>query len=125
MIAQRGTDRTARLPGYVASSAKWLADLPIGQAPPAAAHFLARTHVLPNRVARAVRTTVEGIDPDVTVQEFTTFRTILAFDGNYTDLQHMELGKDAAVAPIFAVVAPLLATIGLYAVIAHSASWTH
>jgi putative ABC transport system permease protein len=36
------------------------------------------------------------------------------------DLQHMELGKNAAIAPVFAAVALLLAAIGLYAVIAHS-----
>jgi putative ABC transport system permease protein len=96
--------------------------LPIGQGPPTGAHFLARTHVLPNRVARAVRATVEGIDPDVTLEEFTPFKAILAFDGDYTDLQHMELGKNAAVAPIFAFVALLLAAIGLYAVIGYSVS---
>ena len=32
----------------------------------------------------------------------------------------MELGKDAAVAPVFALMALLLAAIGLYAVVAHS-----
>jgi ABC-type antimicrobial peptide transport system permease subunit len=36
------------------------------------------------------------------------------------DLQHMELGKNAAIAPVFAVVALLLAAIGLYSVIAHA-----
>jgi putative ABC transport system permease protein len=94
--------------------------LPIGQAPPTGAQFLARTRVPPSRVAHAIRAAVETIDPDVTVDDFATFTTILAFDGDYTDLQHMELGKGAAVAPIFALVALLLAAIGLYAVIAHS-----
>ncbi len=38
------------------------------------------------------------------------------------DIEHAEMGKHAAVAPIFAVMALLLAAIGLYAVIAHSVS---
>jgi putative ABC transport system permease protein len=38
------------------------------------------------------------------------------------DLQHVEMGKYASVAPIFALIALLLAAIGLYAVIAHSMS---
>jgi putative ABC transport system permease protein len=38
------------------------------------------------------------------------------------DLEHAEMGKHAAVAPIFAAMALLLAAIGLYAVIAHSVS---
>lgn len=36
------------------------------------------------------------------------------------DREHGELGKHAAVAPIFAVIARMLAAIGLYAVIARS-----
>jgi ABC-type antimicrobial peptide transport system permease subunit len=35
---------------------------------------------------------------------------------------HTEMGKEAAVAPILAMVALLLAAVGLYAVIAHSIS---
>jgi putative ABC transport system permease protein len=38
------------------------------------------------------------------------------------DREHSELGKYAAVAPIFAVMALLLAAVGLYAVIAYSIS---
>lgn len=45
-----------------------------------------------------------------------------AFDGDYMDVEHMELGKDAAAAPVFAFMALLLAAIGLYAVLAHSIS---
>ncbi len=96
--------------------------LPIGQAPPPAAYFLARTRVPPDTAARAVRAAVEGLDPDVTLRDFATLKDVFAFDGDYTDLQHMELGKDASVSPIFALVALLLAGIGLYAVIAHSVS---
>jgi len=71
-------------------------------------------------VAQAIRDEVQRIDPDVILEDFTTLKARFAFDGDYMDIQHMELGKDAAVAPILALVALLLAAIGLYAVIAHS-----
>ena len=54
------------------------------------------------------------------LERFTTLKADFAFDRDYMDPEHMELGKDAAIAPIFAVIALLLAAIGLYAVIAHS-----
>jgi UDP-N-acetylmuramyl pentapeptide phosphotransferase/UDP-N-acetylglucosamine-1-phosphate transferase len=44
----------------------------------------------------------------------------LAFDRDYMDWEHSELWKHAKVVPIFALMALLLAAIGLYAVIAHS-----
>jgi ABC-type antimicrobial peptide transport system permease subunit len=36
------------------------------------------------------------------------------------DVEHVEMGKYAAVAPVFALIALVLATVGLYAVVAHS-----
>jgi putative ABC transport system permease protein len=62
------------------------------------------------------------MDPDVPVTEFATLKARFAFNRDAMDLEHAELGKDAAVAPVFALVALLLAAIGLYAVIAHSVS---
>ena len=47
---------------------------------------------------------------------------IPAVDRDYMDREHSELGKHAKVAPIFAVIAVLLAAIGLSAVIAYSVS---
>lgn len=52
----------------------------------------------------------------------TTLKASFAFDRGRTDLAHAELGKNGAVAPILAVIALLLAAIGLYAVIAHAVS---
>jgi putative ABC transport system permease protein len=94
--------------------------VPIRQDPPANAYFLLRTEIPSKQVARAVRAEVQKLDADVTLENFTTLKASFAFDGDYMDLEHMELGKDAAVAPVFAVMAMLLAAIGLYAVIAHS-----
>jgi hypothetical protein len=96
--------------------------LPVTQEPLPRVFLLARTLLSPERVARDVRARVERIDPDLALEDFTPLRASSAFDGDDMDLDHMELGKGAGVAPIFAVVALLLATMGLYAVIAHSVS---
>jgi putative ABC transport system permease protein len=58
----------------------------------------------------------------VLLEDFTTLKASFAFDRGRMDLEHGEMGKYAAVAPIFALLALLLAAIGLYAVIAYSVS---
>jgi putative ABC transport system permease protein len=84
--------------------------------------FLLRTAVPPDEVAPAVRTELQKLDSDVTLEEFSTLKKSFAFRRDRMDLQHAEMGKHAAVAPIFAMMALLLAALGLYAVIAHSIS---
>jgi predicted permease len=96
--------------------------VPLRQEPLPHLYFLARSRVSPDRVARVLRSNVEQIDADATLEDFTTLNKIFAFDGDYMDVEHMALGKNAAVTPVLAVVALLLAAIGLYAVIAHSVS---
>jgi ABC-type antimicrobial peptide transport system permease subunit len=73
-------------------------------------------------VAQDVRAEIQKLDPDVILRKFTTLKASFGFDPNRMDRQHSEIGKYAAVAPIFAVMALLLAAVGLYAVIAHSVS---
>ena len=86
------------------------------------AYFLLRTGVPPEQVAQAVRAEIQKLDPDVILENFTTLKASFAFDPDRMDRAHSEMGKYAAVAPIFAVMALLLAAVGLYAVIAHSVS---
>ncbi len=85
-------------------------------------NFLLRTGVPPGQVAQAVRAEIQKLDPDVVLKKFTTLKASFGFDPNRMDRGHSEMGKYAAVAPIFAVMALLLAAVGLYAVIAHSVS---
>jgi predicted permease len=102
---------------------KPLVYLPFRQAPTMlGVNFLLRTGVPPEQVAQAVRSEIEKLDPDVTLKKFTTLKATFGFDPNRMDRAHSEMGKYAAVAPIFTVMALLLAAVGLYAVIAHSVS---
>jgi putative ABC transport system permease protein len=66
---------------------------------------------------------MQELEPDAGLADFRTLKASFAFDrDNGMDIAHAELGKEAAVAPILAIVALLLAAVGLYAVIAHSIS---
>jgi putative ABC transport system permease protein len=94
--------------------------LPFRQEAGATAFFFLRTGVPPDKVGPAVRAGLQNLDPDVVLEDFTTLKGSFAFDRDRMDLEHGEMGKHAAVAPIFALIALLLAAIGLYAVIAHS-----
>jgi putative ABC transport system permease protein len=84
--------------------------------------FLARTRASSYQVAQAVRAGIQRVDADVTLEDFTTLQDSFAFDRDFMDPEHSELGKHAKVAPAFALIALLLSAIGLYAVITHSVS---
>jgi len=94
--------------------------VPFRQQPAGRTFFLVRTAVPPNQVAQAVRAEIQASEPDVVLEDFRTLKASFAFDRDSMDLAHAEMGKEAAVAPILAMVALLLAAVGLYAVIAHS-----
>jgi len=96
--------------------------VPFHQQPAGRTFFLVRTAVPPTQVAQAVRAEIQALEPDVDLEDFRTLKASFAFDRDSMDLAHAEMGKEAAVAPILAMVALLLAAIGLYAVIAHSIS---
>jgi putative ABC transport system permease protein len=86
------------------------------------AYFLLRTGVPVSQVAQAVRAEVQNVDPDVVLEDFRTLQESFAFDRDFMDAEHSELGKHAKVAPVFALIALLLSATGLTAVIAHSVS---
>jgi putative ABC transport system permease protein len=96
--------------------------LPMQQLPLPSAFLFVRTTVPPNQVASAVRAEIQNLDPDVMPEDFTTLKAMFAFNRDYMDLEHAELRKHATVAPIYAVIALLLAAIGLVAVITHAVS---
>ena len=96
--------------------------VPFRQQPWRTAFFLARTSIPADRVAPEVRTRVEDVDADATLTDLKTLKARAAFDRDFMDPEHSELGKHAKVAPVFALVALLLSAIGLSAVVTHSVS---
>jgi len=96
---------------------------PITQEPaPPRMYFLLRTPLPPERVAQTVRLEVEKLDSDVLLTDFAALKAHLGFKRDNMDAEHSELGKEAAAAPIFALIALMLAAIGLVAVIGQSVS---
>lgn len=93
---------------------------PFRQNPGSGAVFFVRTRGPAEQLAAAVRAEVEKLDPDLVLEDFTTLKNSFAFRADRMDVEHVEMGKHATVAPIFAGIALLLAAIGLYAVVAHS-----
>jgi len=101
---------------------KPLVYLPLRQNPQRVMFFLARTRASSEQVAQAVRAEIQRVDSDVTLEDFATLQDSFAFDRDFMDAEHSELGKHAKVAPAFAIIALLLSAVGLYAVITHSVS---
>ena len=81
---------------------------------------LVRTSVPANRVTQAVQAEIHNLDGDILVEELGSLAAAFAFDRDNMDLEHADLGKYAAIAPVFAVIALVLAAVGLVAVMAHS-----
>ncbi len=94
--------------------------VPIRQDPSAIGAVFVRTRVPADQVAAKVRAAIEDSAPGVTLEDYSTLQATLGFNRDRMDLEHAELGKQAAVAPIFAILALLLGSVGLYAVVAHS-----
>jgi hypothetical protein len=79
--------------------------VPFRQQPSATASFLTRTRVPPLQVAAAVRAEVQKLDSDVNLEQLSTLKLNFAFRADRMDPEHVEMGKYAAVAPIFAAIA--------------------
>ncbi len=103
-------------------SFKPVAYVPFKQQPSARAFVFVRTNVPPNQASEAVRAEIRKLDPDVIAEELGSLKAAFGFDRDLMDLEHADLGKHAAIAPVFAVIALVLAAVGLVAVIAHSVS---
>jgi putative ABC transport system permease protein len=94
--------------------------LPFRQAPAFRAVVFVRTVGPANQMAGRVRSALESAAPGVEVEDYSTLQAAFAVNRDLMDLEHAELPKHAGVAPVFAGIALLLATVGLYAVVARS-----
>ena len=94
--------------------------VPFAQAPERGAWFFARVETPSDAVAAAVHDAAQRLHPDLALEELSTLAASFKFIRDRMDLAHAELGKYAAVAPIFGVFALLLAAVGLYAVVAYA-----
>lgn len=92
------------------------------EAPALGAYFLVRPIAPGPEITSRVRDEAHAVNPDASLGTFATLKASFAFDRDYMDMDHSELGKYSTVAPVFAAIALLLAAVGLAAVIAHSVS---
>ncbi len=88
--------------------------------PPLTAFFLARLRVPPQQAAQTIRAIVQDVDPRAGLERFSTLQASFAFERDFMDAEHSELGKHATVGPVFAVIALVIGCIGLVAVLGHS-----
>jgi predicted permease len=96
--------------------------VPFTQQPSARAFIFVRANTPPSQMIQTVLAEVSRLDGDVITEDFDSLAAKLAFDRDWMDLEHADLAKHAAIAPVFAIVALALAAIGLVAVIARSVS---
>ena len=89
--------------------------LPFRQHPQSGAEFMVRTRVPPATMADAIRREVQALDADLAVRSLRPLEQSLWF----RNWRHRIFG---AMFAIFAGIALVLASVGLYAVIAHSVS---
>jgi len=94
--------------------------VPVAQQPSSRAFVFLRSSRPVADAVRAIRDTAAALDADVTIEELSSVEATLAFDRDWMDLEHADLGKHAVIAPVFAGVALVLSALGLVAVVAHS-----
>jgi putative ABC transport system permease protein len=89
--------------------------LPYGADPPRVMFLIARTTVPPSPLAEAFRREVQSLDENLPVYDVETLEHRIA-------LSRMDVGSFVILFSIFGGVALVLASVGLYAVVAHSVS---
>lgn len=84
------------------------------------AFVFVRSALAPDDLAQGVLSQVRSLDPDAETEDFGSLKAAFNFDRDFMDLEHADLGKHSAIAPVFAAIAVLLASVGLVAVISHT-----
>ena len=94
--------------------------LPFAQEPTSSVWFFARTRGVSEGMAAAIGAEVRRTDPQLKILDFSTLQASLGLQPSAGNYRELELIHQAAVAPVFAGIGLLLASIGLYAVVARS-----
>ncbi|MGP0073693.1 MAG: ADOP family duplicated permease [Bryobacteraceae bacterium] len=89
--------------------------LPYGAEPPRLMYLIARTIVPPSTLAEAFRKEIQNLDENLPVFDVGTLQDRIA-------VSRMDVGSFTILFTIFAGIALVLASVGLYAVVAHSVS---
>jgi len=99
-----------------------VAYLPVAQQPNNSAWFFARTTVVSEGLAAAIRAQLRELDPKLEIADYSTLKASLRSPYVDTDPRGRlgELSRNAVIAPIYASIALLLAAVGLYAVVCRS-----
>lgn len=95
--------------------------IPFGQEPASSAWVFARVPGGSDVIASEMRDEVRQIDPHLEFADFTTLYTSLNFHSPLKAGGYVKLARHAAITPIYAGIALLLAAIGLYSVVSRSA----
>lgn len=93
---------------------------PFAQEPTSSAWFFTRAPSVFDGLGTAVRRATERVDAGLEILDFATLEESLGFGLTQGRAEYTALSRQAALAPIFAGAALLLAAIGLYAVVARS-----
>jgi putative ABC transport system permease protein len=94
--------------------------VPFAQEPTSSAWFFARAPNVFDGLAATVRAQAARVDRGLEILDLATLEASVGFGLTQARDEYAALSKQAAIAPIFAGVALLLAAIGLYAVVARS-----
>jgi putative ABC transport system permease protein len=95
--------------------------IPFAQEPASPAWVFARVPGSSAGIASELRDEVRQIDPHLEFTDFTTLYASLNFQSPLKTGGYVKLARHAAIAPIYAGIALLLAAIGLYSVVSRSA----
>lgn len=96
--------------------------LPLRQQPPPRVHVFVRSTLPAAEVVPSLLEAIHATEPDATTDDVGSVADLFAFDRDWMDLEHADLGKNAAIAPAFAAVAITLSALGLVTVMAHAVS---
>jgi hypothetical protein len=95
--------------------------LPFAQEPSESAWLFARAPSVSGEIVAAFRNEIRQIDPHLEFGDVTTLNTSLNFESPLGIGNYSELARHAAIAPIYAGIALMLAAIGLYSVVSRAA----